>query len=55
MFCFNHFNFNVLNLNGALIFTGRRWASLPSGKRPPGTAASAWYIWGTAKAILPLN
>ena len=50
MLQFNHFNFNVLDLERSLgLLTGRRWSWRWRRRRRPGTAPSSWCTWGTGR------
>lgn len=49
MFAFNHFNFNVTDLERSIAFIMTRWGWSRSAERKRRTAASSSRFWGTGK------
>lgn len=48
MIKFNHFNFNVLDLDKSLAFYKEALGLEPVREKRPPTARSNWSTWGTA-------
>lgn len=55
MFTFNHFNFNVKNLEDSLRFYDEALGLKPCGKRKPLTAAIKSSSWVTVLRIFALS
>lgn len=49
MFAFNHFNFNVTDLERSIAFYQTRWGWSRSAERKRRTAALSSRFWGTGK------